>query len=115
MQLVWDSQMKHIMSLPIDQPQIWSSVTLYPPHVRAWRKSLFEKWISETESYDWESIISFHQVANGDPDNDFIMNRNDKVKTLSVTSISLKENSGSILYLDLDQQQREEILIHYDR
>src|SRR5690349_10805642 len=29
-QLVWDGQEKHILSLPSDQPHIWSSATLYP-------------------------------------------------------------------------------------
>lgn len=114
-QWVWDGENRHILSLPIDQPQIWSSVTLYPQHVREWRRSLFEKWIREQDIYDREAIISFHLMANGDPDNDFVMNRQDLVKTLSVTSIALKENSGSILHLDLDRETREEIMIQYDR
>jgi hypothetical protein len=114
MQLVWDGKEKHFTALPTDQPQIWSSVTLYPRHVREWRKSLFEKWLAERDSFDRESIIAFHQMANGDPGNDFIMNRNDVVKTLSVTSIALKENAGSILHLSLDRDTREEIMIRYD-
>ncbi len=114
-ELIWDGQEKHISPLPVDQPQIWSSATLYPPHVRAWRKSLFEKWLNETNSYDRESIIRFHQLTNGDPDNDFIMNRNDAVKTLSITNIILREDSGSIVHLQLDKDTREEILIHYDQ
>ena len=112
-QLVWDGQLKHILSLPSDQPHIWSSATLYPLKVREWRKSLFEKWISEKETYDRESIIAFHLMANGDPDNGFVMNRKEIVKTLSVTSIVLKENSGSILHLDLEKSTREEIMMHY--
>jgi hypothetical protein len=110
-ELVWDGSQKHLRPLSIDQPQIWSSATLYPPHVRAWRKSLFEKWLDETSVYDRESIIAFHQMANGDPDNDFIMNRNELVKTLSITSIMLSENSGSVVHLQLDKNTREEILI----
>jgi Transport and Golgi organisation 2 len=114
-QLVWDGEQKHISSLPVDQPQIWSSVTLYPLHVREWRKSLFEKWIRESVAIDQDSIISFHQVANGDPVNDFIMNRNEKVKTLSITSIVMKETTGSMLHLNLAHSSREEILVEYDR
>jgi hypothetical protein len=114
-QLVWDGVQKHFTTPPIDQPHIWSSVTLYPQHVREWRKSLFEKWLSQHETFDQESIIGFHQMANGDPDNDFVMNRNDKVRTLSITSITLDENSGSMVHLSLDRETREEILIRYDR
>jgi len=113
-QLVWDGEKKHFSSLPNDQPQIWSSVTLYPQHVREWRKSLFEKWLAEQKTFTRESIIDFHQLANGDPDNDFVMNRNDIVRTLSITSIALKEHSGSILHLALDKESREEIMVRYD-
>ncbi|HUR29968.1 MAG TPA: NRDE family protein [Saprospiraceae bacterium] len=113
-QLAWDGTNKHIQPLSVTEPQIWSSVTLYPPHVRAWRKALFEKWIAQTEIFDRDSIIDFHQIANGDPDNDFIMNRNEIVKTLSITSIELKPESGSLLHFALDKNLREEILVKYE-
>ncbi len=114
LQLVWDGEQKNISPLLFDQPRIWSSVTLYPPKVREWRKTLFEKWIAETSEVTRESIIAFHQLANDDPTNDFVMNRNDIVKTLSITSIELKEKSGSMLHIALDQEIREEIMIHYE-
>ncbi|MEP6646625.1 MAG: NRDE family protein [Saprospiraceae bacterium] len=112
-ELVWDGNKKHIREVPDDKPQIWSSATLYPPEVRAWRKSLFEKWISERNSFDSDSIIHFHQMANGDPENDFIMNRNDMIKTLSITNISQREDSARLVHVQLDQHRREEMLIHY--
>ncbi|MEO6132933.1 MAG: NRDE family protein [Saprospiraceae bacterium] len=112
-ELVWDGLEKYIQSPPIDQPQIWSSATLYPPEVRARRKSLFEKWISQTDSFDSESIIQFHQTANGDPENDFVMNRDEKVKTLSITNLSLRAESANIIHVQLDKTRREEMLIHY--
>jgi hypothetical protein len=113
-QLVWDGKEKHFSTLPLDQPQIWSSVTLYPKHVREWRKSLFEKWLESGPAFTRESIIDFHRMANGDPDNDFVMNRHDIVKTLSVTSIELHDTSGSILHIALDKVSREEIKVRYD-
>jgi hypothetical protein len=112
-QLVWDGEKKHISQLSIDKPQIWSSATLYPQDIREWRKSLFEKWIMDNNEINRESVIQFHQMANGDPRNDFIMNRNDIVKTLSITSIELRPHSASILHLELDQARREEILVKY--
>jgi len=114
LQLIWDGDEKSIAYLPFDEPRIWSSVTLYPPKVREWRKGLFEKWLSENPEPDRESIVAFHRMANGDPANGFIMNRSDIVRTLSVTSIELKEHSGSLLHLSLDQDTREEIMIHYE-
>jgi hypothetical protein len=114
-QLVWDGKEKHISSLSPDQPQIWSSATLYPPHVRVWRKSLFEKWLMETNTFDRESIMKFHQMTNGDHDNDFVMNRHDVVKTLSITNIILQDTSASMVHLALDKDSREEILIQYGK
>ena len=114
MQLIWDGEQKHIATLPFDEPRIWSSVTLYPPKIREWRKSLFEEWMSATKKMDREAIIDFHLRANDNTENGFVMNRNDIVKTLSVTSIVLKKNAGSILHLDLERETREEIMIHYD-
>jgi uncharacterized protein with NRDE domain len=114
-QLVWDGAQKHKESLSVHKPHIWSSATLYPAHIRAWRKSLFEKWLSNHETFDRESIITFHQMANGDPDNGFVMNRQEVVKTLSITSIQLNPDSGAMLHLALDHPSREEILIRYDR
>lgn len=114
-ELLWDGSAKFIQELPVDQPQIWSSVTLYPAEVRQWRRDFFEQWLLDRESFDRESIMAFHQVKRGDGRNDFIMNRNEVVKTLSVTSILLQEHSGSMIHLDLERNTREEVLVRYDR
>ncbi len=113
-QLIWDGENKYLTSLSSKEPQIWSSVTLYSSEVRAWRKSLFEKWIVGKTSFDREEIMQFHQMTHGNPGNDFVMNRNEIVKTLSTTSIVLKEKSGSLLHVELDTNLREEIFVRYD-
>jgi len=110
-QLIWDGIEKHRSVLSTTFPQIWSSITLYTPEVQSKKKSLFEKWLTEHDELNRESIIGFHQMANGDPDNDFIINRNDIVKTLSITSIVLRRASGSIMHMELDKSTREEILV----
>lgn len=102
-ELVWDGFKRHIRPLHTDKPQLWSSVTLYPPEVREWRKAIFEEWIKDHTHFDRESIMAFHCLRKGDAVNDFIMNRDEIVKTLSVTSIKLDVHSGSILHLDLEK------------
>lgn len=114
-ELVWDGERKHIQSLSVDIPHIWSSATLYPADVRDRRKSLFDAWLTENQKIDRASIIAFHQMADGDTYNDFVMDRDGIVKTLSITNIRLQQGSGSILHLELDEESREEILIEYDR
>ena len=114
LETVWDGFKRHIRELPVDKPQLWSSVTLYPPEIRAWRNEIFHQWVSERTKYDRESIMAFHCMKKGDSVNDFIMNREEVVKTLSVTSIQLQKNKGSMLHLDLEKNTREEVLISYD-
>ncbi len=112
-ELVWDGEKKHHHKLPVSEPRIWSSATLYTPEIRAYRKKLFEDWTSETEQYDRESIMSFHQMANGDPFNDFVMDRDGIVSTLSITCIVLKPSSGSILHQEIGANLCEEIHVKY--
>jgi hypothetical protein len=112
-EIIWDGQSKNISGLSTTQPMIWSSVTLYPADVRKWRRSFFEEWIHAHKQLNRDVIIDFHQIRRGDGQNDFIMNRDEIVKTLSVTSIALKKDTGSIVHLDLEKNMRQEILIRY--
>ncbi len=113
-ELVWDGNQRHIRLLSKEKPQIWSSSTLYPEEVRLKRNQLFEEWIEQHETYNREEILQFHQLANGDPENDFIMNRNDLVRTLSITNITWEKNKTSILHLALDKNTREEITLRHE-
>jgi hypothetical protein len=112
-EIIWDGERKQLRLMDSGKPHIWSSVTLYPPHVREWRKSIFEKWINSSPEFSRESIIGFHQQANGDGENDFIMDRNNIVKTLSITSIVVKPHVSSIAHLGLDKDIREEIMVKH--
>jgi hypothetical protein len=109
-QLIWDGHKKTIEEPDSSLPHIWSSVTLYPPPVRAFRKSLFDQWLKATKDYDRESIMAFHRMAHGDPANDFVMDRQ-IVKTLSITSIMVEQNKSSIAYLNLSKNSLEEIVV----
>jgi hypothetical protein len=113
-QLIWDGTHRHINDLAADKPEIWSSVTLYPFEVREKRRKLFESWLQQTATFDREAIMKFHQFTQDDPRNDFIMNRNDIVRTLSITSIELTDSKASLLHLDLDTEIRQEVLVSYE-
>ncbi|HJW27694.1 MAG TPA: NRDE family protein, partial [Saprospiraceae bacterium] len=103
MELVWDGFHRHIKSLSTEVPQLWSSVTLYPPEIREWRQAVFQEWLQERKAFDRESIMAFHNLKKGDATNDFIMNRGEIVKTLSITNIQLGPAKGSMLHLDLEK------------
>ena len=113
-QLIWDGDQRHIKELSSTKPEIWSSVTLYPIEVREKRRQLFNTWLQNNGTFDRDLIMQFHQFTTDDPLNDFIMNRNNIVKTLSITSIELKKDKASLLHLDLDREMRQEVLVTYE-
>ena len=107
--LVWTGTARDVLEHAAWDPDIWSSVTLYPEPVRMRRRALFEHWLAHHPSFDRESIIDFHRSGGEDTENGFVMNRREIVKTLSVTSIVLGPETGSILHLDLEAEMQEEI------
>jgi len=111
--LVWTGERRDLTQPDPDTPAIWSSATLYPEPVRTRRRALFDEWLRDRTSFDREAIIGFHRTAGDDPENDFIMNRRDIVKTLSVTNIMLGPEAARMLHVDLEQPQQQEIAFRY--
>jgi len=92
-ELVWDEKQLHHKIFHNPEPMIWSSSTLYPDEVRNERKSWFEKWLTSKEERTQKNIIEFHRSGGkGDAWNDFVMDRNGLVQTISITSIEMKDN-----------------------
>ncbi len=101
-ELLWDGDSLHAKSLDTQKPFIWSSSTLYPESVRAERKSWFEKWVLQQDSFDQQRIMEFHKSGGkGDAWNDFVMNRNGVVQTVSITSIERSDDGFRMIYNDL--------------
>jgi hypothetical protein len=110
----WDGQEKHCRQYDENLPHIWSSVTLYDEDVIQKRQSWFREWLRSKSVIERSDILHFHQfTGDGDKHNDLLMNREGKVFTVSVSSLCLQKNRGSIVYLDLknDLQYEQEILI----
>ncbi len=101
-QLVWAGDKLDYKSLNNDTPYIWSSSTLYPDPVRLERKTWFDKWLKERNDFKQEEIIDFHlNGGKGDAWNDFVMDRNGEVKTVSLTSIEKSRDRIEMTHLDL--------------
>ena len=81
---------------------IWSSATLYPKEIREQRQSWFSEWLSGREDFSVEAIQQFHRSGGeGDDWNGFIMNRNGRVQTVSITNIVKKDDNIELIYNDL--------------
>ena len=88
LECVWDGNRRHLMECAPDQSQIWSSSTLYNPLYRKKRAELFYEWRAGNEYPSQSDIFRFHQSGGtGDKYNDFVMNRGDVVRTISITGI----------------------------
>jgi hypothetical protein len=98
----WDGRMKWLESMNTGKPHIWSSVTLYSPDAINKRESWFNKWLAANPYPGTLDILHFHQKGgDGDPFNDILMNREQKLFTNSISSIRLSPETAAFRYLDL--------------
>jgi hypothetical protein len=105
-ELRWDATTLHHTVIDITAPHIWSSATLYTPAVIAQRKEWFSKWIIQHKDYQQEEILKFHEFGgDGDTQNNLVMNRADKVRTLSITGIKKDSWNYTMNYRDLLKPQ----------
>jgi uncharacterized protein with NRDE domain len=90
-EFVWDGEKKHLKKMK-QEPQIWSSSTLYDKSVKKMREEWFADWQNLNE-FTQENILNFHQTAGiGDKTIDVMMDR--KVGgTVSITSV-IKDTKG---------------------
>jgi hypothetical protein len=103
----WDGKKKHIHSLDQSVPHIWSSATLYDQSIANQRRQWFENWLGTKEQVDPADIVDFHQKAgNGDRRTSLVMNRDDEMYTVSVTSVVVKKKEARMFYHDLRTGER---------
>ena len=106
----WDEKRTHLKGLDVRQHYIWSSCTLYPENIRTLRQIWFHSWLKSGTNLTPESILDFHKNGGiGDPENDFVMNRKDIVKTVSITTIQKKNKSIGMQHHDLLSQKVREV------
>lgn len=105
-ELVWDGTNKYRKLLDHTIAHIWSSSTLYNSQAKQDRMKLYERWMRTKPKIDKESMLGFFKAQN-DPKNGFMMNRNEKVKTLSFSFLSLEVNRQAVFeYDDFKSQEK---------
>ncbi|MFM9951428.1 MAG: NRDE family protein [Saprospiraceae bacterium] len=99
--LVWDGNKKFRIKLDSTIPHILSSSTLYTVEAKENRQELFQKWMALNPTVSKLSLLNFFRSGD-DYENGFIINRNEKVKTLSYSFIEFNNNNVAELnYYDL--------------
>jgi hypothetical protein len=99
----WDGEEKHCKQLSVNRPHIWSSVTLYSATVIRKRERWFNFFMNRHPDPTQKDILDFHRfTGDGDTGNDLLMRRDGIYSTVSITSMLLTAERGSMKYCDLD-------------
>ena len=100
----WDGSKKHCRQLRNYRHYIWSSATLYEGHIVKKREQWLAKFLNDNPNPTQEDILHFHRFSgDGDKTNDLQMERAGVYSTVSLTSILLTADRGSMKYLDLKE------------
>lgn len=114
----WNGVLKHQILHDARKPHIWSAVTLYNDEEAEKRKEWFREWLNEKrDQVTTEDILYFHQHAgNGDIRFSLVMNRDNQVHTVSITSIYIGAGNMRMVYRDLQSgTDTEKKLVERDK
>ena len=101
-ELRWDEHQVHANQLDPQGYYLWSSATLYPGEVGVMRQSWFREWLDGRQDFSPAAILDFHRTGGqGDDWNGFIMNREGRVQTVSITQVVKNEAGIELTYNDL--------------
>jgi Transport and Golgi organisation 2 len=102
----WTGKEVFSKKLSANEARIWSSVTLYTPQIIQERERWFDIFLQENPNYTADDILKFHHFGgNGDVRNNIKMNRENKLKTLSVTQFSIDSENFVVRYEDLQKDK----------
>lgn len=111
-ELRWDGNSIHYRKLNASKFYIWSSSTLYDKDAREMRQNWYTNWLQKQSDFSQENIISFHKnTGTDDPFNGLVMNRKEKVKTLSITQVRRMNKEVSMYYNDIEKKESKKIYL----
>ncbi|MDN3676423.1 NRDE family protein [Flavobacterium paronense] len=101
-QLQWNEIQKCAIELDVNQSHIWSSSTLYSKEIREKRANWFYTFLDAKPEVNEEELFNFHRYTEEEnTEHGLVINRNDTLKTVSITQAVIEKNKASIHYNDL--------------
>ncbi|MDI1256555.1 MAG: NRDE family protein [Flavobacterium sp.] len=101
-QLRWNGIQKEMVQLDPEQNHIWSSSTLYPKEVRDARQEWFYNFLDTKPEISAVEMYNFHRYTEeGNAQNGLVINRNDAMKTLSITQTVIEKKKVLMSHYDL--------------
>ncbi|MGZ8559419.1 MAG: NRDE family protein [Chitinophagaceae bacterium] len=111
----WDGVKKHYHLLKKQRTYIWSSVTLYDKNIVLKREQWFADFLNNNPHPTQKDILEFHQfTGDGNTHNDLLMERAGVFSTVSITSMLLTADRGTMKYLDLKDNSVHEKKIEFE-
>lgn len=105
-QLRWNGKQKETTQLDATQNHIWSSATLYPKPIREQRAKWFTTFLDTKPEVTETEMFQFHRYTETDNhEHGLVINRNNKLKTLSITQSVIEQNKITLRHHDLIEQQ----------
>lgn len=105
-ELIWDGLIKVKTVLDSNKNHIWSSVTLYPKEIREKRADWFFDFLKEKKEISALEMLDFHRnTEQDDSENGLVINRENVLKTLSITQSVIEKNKCVLRYYDLVKTQ----------
>ncbi|MDD5151988.1 MAG: hypothetical protein PHC28_16165, partial [Flavobacterium sp.] len=93
---------KETTQLDINKSHVWSSSTLYPKSIRENRSDWFYTFLDSKTEISETEMLHFHRYTEEEnQENGLVINRNDELKTLSITQSVTEKNKVAILHYDL--------------
>jgi hypothetical protein len=101
-QLRWNGTEKEKIQFNEKQSHIWSSTTLYPKEIREQRAEWFYRFLDTKPHVDENEMFDFHRYTQSENnENGLVINRNEKLKTLSITQTVIEKNKAAMVHHDL--------------
>ena len=105
-QLRWNEVEKETTYLDANQPHIWSSSTLYSSEIRQERASWFVNFLNQNNEISPQDMLHFHRYTETEnQQHGLVINRDDALKTLSITQTVIEANKVVLSHYDLQQQK----------
>ena len=101
-QLRWNEIEKTTLALDVTKNHIWSSSTLYSAAIREKRANWFNTFLDTKPEVNEAELFNFHRYTEEEnTEHGLVINRNDALKTLSITQAVVEKNKVQMSHYDL--------------
>ena len=101
-QLRWNGNQKETLVLNECKNHVWSSATLYSKEIRKKRSEWFYSFLEKITFPSAIEMFHFHRNTEKENlENGLVINRNEEMKTLSITQAIFEKNKAEVVHHDL--------------